>query len=53
MLRWVLFFLLVSLVAGALGFTGIAQGTAEIAKIIFLIFISLFVIALILLMFGK
>ena len=53
MLRWVLFFLLVSLVAGALGFTGIAQGSAEIAKVIFVIFLSLFVIALILLMVGK
>lgn len=35
MLKWALVFLLISLVAGVLGFTGIAAGAAAIAKILF------------------
>ena len=32
MLKWALIFLVISLVAGALGFTGVARGAATIAK---------------------
>ena len=39
MLKWALIFFVVSLVAGALGFTGIATGAARIAKILFGIFL--------------
>lgn len=53
MIRWVLLFLLISVVAGALGFGGLAHASAEIAKVIFFVFISLFVIALVLLFVGK
>ena len=45
MLKWVLFFLLVALAAGVLGFTGIAGAAATIAKIIFGVAIILFIIA--------
>ena len=47
MLKLALFFLIVSLVAALFGFTGIAAAAAGIAKILFFIFIALFVILLI------
>ena len=47
MLKWALIFLLISVVAGMFGFTGIAAGSAAIAKILFFFAISLFVIFLI------
>jgi uncharacterized membrane protein YtjA (UPF0391 family) len=47
MLRWTLVFLLVALVAGALGFYGL-EGTAMwIAKVLFLVFLILFIITLV------
>ena len=47
MLKWALIFLVISLVAGALGFTGLAAGAARIAKILFAIFLAIFVILLV------
>lgn len=44
MLSWALTFLLVALVAGALGLTGVAGTAAGIAKILFFVAIGLFVI---------
>ena len=49
MLKWALFFLIVALVAGAFGFTGIAAGAATIARILFGIVLVVF---LVLLIFG-
>lgn len=46
MLKWALIFFLISLVAGVMGFTGIAVGAAEIAKVLFFIAVTLFVIFL-------
>jgi uncharacterized membrane protein YtjA (UPF0391 family) len=48
MLRWSLFFFVVALIAGAFGFTGIATGAAAIAKVLFFVFLVLFVATLIL-----
>jgi uncharacterized membrane protein YtjA (UPF0391 family) len=48
MLRLALIFALVAIVAGLLGFTGIAIGAAAIAKTIFYIFLGLVVVFLIL-----
>ena len=48
MLKWAIIFLVISLVAGALGFTGIASGAARIAKILFAIFLAIFLILLVL-----
>ena len=48
MFKWALIFLVISLVAGALGFTGLATGAARIAKILFAIFFAMFVVVLIL-----
>jgi uncharacterized membrane protein YtjA (UPF0391 family) len=54
MLKWALIFLVISLVAGALGFTGISAGAGRIAKILFGIFLLIFVIFLVLaLMAGE
>ncbi len=54
MLRWALGFFIVSLVAGLFGFTGIAAGAAGVAKVLFFLAISLFVIFLVTgLMVGK
>lgn len=46
MLKWALIFLVVSLVAGALGFTGVASGARTVAKILFGLFLLAFIILL-------
>ncbi len=48
MLKWALIFLVISLIAGALGFTGVARGAATIAKFLFALFLVLFVIFIVL-----
>jgi len=47
MLRWALGFFVVAVLAAILGFGGIALAAAGIAKIIFYIFVALFLISLI------
>jgi uncharacterized membrane protein YtjA (UPF0391 family) len=47
MLKWALIFFIVSIVAALFGFGGIASGAASIAKILFFIFIVLFLVMLI------
>lgn len=47
MLSWALTFLVIALIAAALGFGGIAGASAGIAKICFFVFLILFVISLI------
>lgn len=48
MLRWALFFFIIALIAGILGFTTVAGTALSIAKILFIIFLILFVLFLIL-----
>jgi len=50
MLSWALTFLVVALIAGVLGFGVVAGTAAEIAKILFLLFLVLFVVSLV---FGR
>ena len=50
MLRWVLIFLIVALVASLFGFTGIASVSAGIAKWIFYIAAAGFIVTLVLLL---
>jgi uncharacterized membrane protein YtjA (UPF0391 family) len=45
MLGWVVTFLIVALIAGVLGFGGVAGASIEIAKIIFFIAVVLFLIS--------
>jgi uncharacterized membrane protein YtjA (UPF0391 family) len=47
MLNWALTFLVVALIAGVLGFTTVAGAAIEIAKIIFFIFVVLFLVSLV------
>ncbi len=46
MLRWTVIFLIVALIAAAFGFGGIAVASAGIARILFFIFLILFVASL-------
>jgi uncharacterized membrane protein YtjA (UPF0391 family) len=48
MLRWAFIFLVVGLIAGLLGFTGIAGASIGIAKFLFFLFVAVFVLFLIL-----
>ena len=48
LLKWALICLLISLVAAALGFTGVARGAAQISKVLFFIFLVIFVVIVIL-----
>jgi uncharacterized membrane protein YtjA (UPF0391 family) len=47
MLKWALIFFLISLVAGLFGFTNIAAGSATIARFLFFIAITIFLIVLV------
>lgn len=53
MLRWAIIFFIIALIAGALGFTGVATAAAGIAKLFFYVFIGLFVLVLIIWMVGS
>lgn len=46
MLNWALIFFVIALIAAVFGFGGIASAAAGIAKVLFFIFILLFVISL-------
>jgi uncharacterized membrane protein YtjA (UPF0391 family) len=48
MLRWAVIFLIVGLIAGMLGFTGIAGASVGIAKFLFFLFVAMFVVFLLL-----
>ena len=47
MLKWALIFLIIALIAGALGFFALGSTAALIAKVLFFIFIILFIVGLI------
>jgi len=47
MLKLALFFFVVSLIAGVLGFTGVASTTRTIAKVFFFIALAIFLIVLV------
>ena len=48
MLRWSVMFLIIAIIAAALGYGGITSDAAEIAKILFFIFLGLWAVTLIL-----
>ncbi len=48
LLKWALIFLIISGVAALFGFTGIAHGSAEIAKVLFFIFLTICIVLFIL-----
>jgi uncharacterized membrane protein YtjA (UPF0391 family) len=53
MLKYALIFLLVAIVAALFGFTGISLAAADIARILFFIFIVLFAVSLIFGLMGR
>jgi uncharacterized membrane protein YtjA (UPF0391 family) len=46
LLKWAAIFFIIAMVAAAFGFTGVAEGATEVAKILFYIFLAMFVIVL-------
>jgi uncharacterized membrane protein YtjA (UPF0391 family) len=46
MLRWTVTFLIIAIIAALLGFTGVAGASITIAKVLFFIFLALFIISL-------
>jgi uncharacterized membrane protein YtjA (UPF0391 family) len=47
MLRWAIIFFIIAIIAAIFGFGGIAAGAIGIAKVLFWIFVVLFIISLI------
>jgi uncharacterized membrane protein YtjA (UPF0391 family) len=52
LLTWAIIALIVAVVAGALGFTGIARGAATIARLLFGIFLAIAVVLFLLVLLG-
>ena len=48
MLRWAVVFLVVAIIAAVFGFGGIAVAATDIARILFFVFLVLFIVALVL-----
>jgi len=48
MLRWAVIFFLISVIGAFFGLSDVAAGAAEIAKVLFYIFVAIFVVFLIL-----
>ena len=53
MLGWTLIFLIIALIAGVFGFTGLAGTAMGIARILFFIFLILFLVSLVLRLVGR
>jgi len=47
MLRYAVIFFVIALIAALFGFGGIAAGATEIAKILFFVFVVLFIVSLV------
>ncbi len=47
-LKWALIFFVISIVAGVFGFTGISVASADVARILFYVFLAIFLLLLIL-----
>ncbi len=52
LLVWAIIALVISLVAGGLGFSGVARGAATIAKILFALFLVIAIILFLLVILG-
>lgn len=53
MLRYTIIFFVIAVVAALLGFTGIAAGAVSIARILFAIFLVLFLASLVMHLFRR
>lgn len=52
LLWWAIIALVIALIAGALGFTGVARGAATISRILFGIFLVIAVVLFIMILLG-
>ncbi len=52
MLKWALIFLVISLIAGAVGLTPVARGAAAISKVLFAIFFIGLILVVLAIVFG-
>lgn len=53
MLYWSAIFFVIALVAAALGFGGLASGAADIGKVLFFLFIILFLVSMLVGVFSR
>jgi uncharacterized membrane protein YtjA (UPF0391 family) len=53
MLHYAVVFFVIALIAALFGFGGIAAGAIEIAKVLFFIFLALFIVSLVLGLFRR
>jgi uncharacterized membrane protein YtjA (UPF0391 family) len=53
MLHYAVVFFVIALIAALFGFGGIAAGAVEIAKVLFFIFLALFIVSLVLGLFRR
>ena len=53
MLYWSVFFLVVALVAGLLGFGGLAAASAGVARAIFSVFLLLFIVSFVIQLINR
>lgn len=53
MLYWSAIFFVIALVAAALGFGGLADGAADIGKVLFFLFIILFIVSVLVGLFSR
>jgi uncharacterized membrane protein YtjA (UPF0391 family) len=53
MLRYAVIFFVIAIVAAVFGFGGIAAGATEIAKVLFFIFLLIFVVTLVMGLFRR
>lgn len=53
MIKWAIIFAIISLIAAVFGFTGIAAGSAAIAKFLFGVALVIFLIFLLLALFAR
>lgn len=52
MLKLAIIFFIISIVAGALGFTNVSAGAGRIAKVLFFVFMALFVLTIAAIVLG-
>ena len=53
LLKWAVVFLVISLIAALFGFGNIAEGAADIARVLFFVFLVVFLVTLIMSLFRR
>jgi uncharacterized membrane protein YtjA (UPF0391 family) len=53
MLTWALIFFVIAIVAAVFGFGGIAEASADVAQILFWVFVAIFLISLVVGLVGR